>query len=193
VIGVWASAFARSVAARYSAAPGRLRAPGRVHLRPARRAGAPARGRPPHARLTLRVVHQLGREDRTHTVLARTHTLVRRVERHLAATRDVVERRHRVEQVALQPGAMPRLAPDPRGGAAARAPAPLVVPPLPRVLRRAVAPEPAADPPRVAGPPPVWQRAQGAPPAIDVARLTDEVMRGIDRRLAAWRERRGRV
>ena len=190
-----AAAFAAAVAARH--APARPRAPGAggVLLHAPRGAGALAPARAAAPRLTLLVAPRLVVEDHGRTVLAPARALVQRVERHVVATRHLVERTRRVEQVPVGRGALPhaQLPADPHA-AAAPAPAPLVVPALPRVLRHAAAPPPpAADAGRAAAPAPRPVPAAAAPGAVDVARLTDEVMRGIDRRLAAWRERHGRV
>jgi hypothetical protein len=42
-------------------------------------------------------------------------------------------------------------------------------------------------------PPPARRPVAAAPAALDVDRVADQVMRTLDRRLTAYRERRGRV
>jgi hypothetical protein len=188
-----ARGFACSVAARYAPSSRPHRHIRRVFVHFGRRAVTAARRRPLHAGLTLRLTHRLIAEDHTRTMLARTQTLVERVERHVATTRQIVERTQRVEQVAMRSGNFSQLTTSARSQGTYPVSARIVVPALPRVLRR---PAPPAEPPapaRASSAEPVRQRHVAATPPIDVARLTDEVMRGIDKRIAAWRERRGRV
>jgi hypothetical protein len=125
-------------------------------------------------------------------VVARTRSFEQRVERRSATLRRVVERVRRVEQAPMHARALVQLTAGASTPRRDGVPIAGLLAPLPRVLQRpatlgtvSVAAPEAPAPPRA--------RAQAAPPPIDVARLTDEVMRGIDRRIAAWRERRGRV
>jgi hypothetical protein len=51
---------------------------------------------------------------------------------------------------------------------------------------------PSAWPPEAFSPP-AWSRPPIAPPAPDVDRIAENVMRLLDRRVGAWRERMGRM
>lgn len=145
----------------------------------------------PGGRMQLVLTHRLAVDDRVTRVVNRTHAIVQRIERHVASTRHVIERTQRVEQVPLRGEALRTASATARGQAALPSAAPIIVPQLPRVLRRASTP-PSYENARAPESRTARTVAPSMPP-IDVARLTDEVMRGIDKRLAAWRERRGRV
>jgi hypothetical protein len=101
---------------------------------------------------------------------------VRMWEEHRDLARQVARRTRRVEQRSL---ALP-------GRYLQRPPAP-----QPSTLREAPAAAAAPAPPWPAGGP--WGRPPAREPQVDVRALTDQVMRQIDRRLVAWRERTGRV
>ncbi len=193
MIGVRARAFASAVAVRYAPASRPQRRVGRILVHFGRRAGTAARRRPLRGGLTLRLTQRLIAEGHTRSLLTRAQTLVERVERQVATTRQIVERTQRVEQVAMRSGVLSQVAASAASRASSPAPLKIVLPPLPRVLRR---PAPVAEQPapsRALGGDAARQRPVPVTQPIDVARLTDEVMRGIDKRLAAWRERRGRV
>lgn len=130
---------------------------------------------------TERLVSQLQR-DRTETL-------------HQELVQRLVERTTRMETVAVSRLLAPVLTPPPPTMELA------TVQPVPQVVRRArvaaevaaesIASEPArsiatSNLPAAAG------FSQPAPPPIDVNRLTEQVMQTIDRRLLAYRERRGR-
>ncbi len=51
---------------------------------------------------------------------------------------------------------------------------------------------PSAWPPEASSPP-AWNRPPATPPAPDVDRIAENVMRLLDRRVGAWRERMGRM
>jgi hypothetical protein len=194
VIDPVARGFAAGVAARYAAAEPRAHPAGRVVVHGHHRAIVSTRRASTSVGLTLHLIHRVVREEGTRTTPRdRTHALIERVERHVAATRHAIERTLRVEQVPLRAGALRQLASTPAAREAHPGRPPIVVPPLTRVLRR---PSASRQPNEEAAPSAarrLHQSPAAAPAPIDVARLTDDVMRNIDKRLAAWRERRGRV
>jgi hypothetical protein len=52
----------------------------------------------------------------------------------------------------------------------------------------------AASLPALSSPPtPTWTPHAGQTAAVNIEQLTDQVMRQMDRRMTAWRERRGRI
>jgi hypothetical protein len=109
----------------------------------------------------------------------------RRVER-VAATPPSVRRSHRVEVVARSTSAGPPQIP----GLPAFRPAPSVSPPL----APDGGPPPSASPARLSGPGPGSNPANpGGLPAVDVDRLTDQIVNRLDDRLIAHRERMGRA
>ncbi len=98
----------------------------------------------------------------------------------------VVRATRRLEERALATSGAERLV-------VAKATAPRQAPAatLPEGPRAAASPATGTDPWR-RGPRPAARGGSAAIPPLDVGALTDQVMRRIDRRLAAWRERTGR-
>jgi hypothetical protein len=197
VIALRAASFASRVAGRYAGASPRIPAPGRVLLQRARGVAAPSRRRPPHTlepRVILRLTHRVIIAEGAPRGETLRRDLRERVERHVVATHRLVERTRRVEQVPMHTAALTEAGRAVAAHPATLAPPSIVVPALPRVLRRAApAPDSPTEPAVPRGSSSHRHAMPGAPTGVDVARLTDEVMRGIDRRLAAWRERRGKV
>ncbi len=195
MIRVTARAFAADVAVRHGAVRGRPPGLARVLVRLARGRTTIRRSRGVALQLAVRVTHARVTDAFVPAQTAKTVT-IERLTRHEVTASRIIERTRRVEPVsaraAMLQGAGVRTSPP---GATSGAPRlPLLAPPLPRVLRQAPSAERAKDHAEHRTATAVVPRT--APAVLtpgEIARLTDEVMRGIDKRLIAYRERRGRV
>lgn len=148
-------------------------------------------GTPVQLSVALRAVYQRTTwVDRQRVLIQRQET---RMARLLDVVRTVVERTRRVEPSAPG-GVRGSAAPDASPVALATEPPRPIVPAVARVVRTTPAPSARDDTarPMPAAVSPTAQVASGMLSTRELARVTEEVMRGIDRRIAAHRERRGR-
>lgn len=142
--------------------------------------------------LTVRHAHAI---ERFHQTVERSRrSIVERVTRHEVTAARTIERTQRVEALPARAVAPQRAADASPPDTAPRPAVALAAPAVARVMRQPnVVATPADTPVRAPRAAPPSSRPQPLSlPAHEIARVTDEVMRSIDRRLGAYRERRGR-
>lgn len=181
--------FAASIAGRYGRAPRRFGGAAMVLLG-SRRPGAPGRGawvRHEHLHRALRVAIRVGHS----TMVDRRSSVVRHEGARAAPFVDRLITRTVTRPAAVSP-VIRRASPP------ARPPAPH--PPVARVVRnRPPQPEPARAGPEAREDAPPVRAGFAAPtpvatslPPLELARVTDHVLRSLDRKMSSWRDRRGR-